>query len=119
MTGKHIQQFFTRYKRSVKIISVVANYSEMSAMSTDCPCTLYRFYDSKGNLLYVGIADVWLNRLHQHRHTARWFRHISMLKLEHFSSRRDARAAENEAIEAEKPLYNIVNYAYPVATHKL
>jgi hypothetical protein len=72
------------------------------------PCELYRHFDSEGRLLYVGISWCSLERLmNGHRSTANWFPQITRVEIERFPSRAEAMAAENRAIEAEGPLYNI------------
>ena len=69
--------------------------------------SLYRHYDDKNNLLYVGISLNALNRLYQHGGHSDWFDDIKIVKIEHFESRREAVNAERKAIKNEKPLYNI------------
>lgn len=69
------------------------------------PTILYRFYGTDDTLLYVGISHRIENRLGQHKRTKPW-REVSWIKLEHFDSRPAALAAEQQAIRAEKPLWN-------------
>ena len=67
---------------------------------------LYRHYDADGVLLYVGISVNACGRLAQHKSGARWFSKISLIRIEHFPTQASARAAEVEAIQSEKPLFN-------------
>lgn len=71
--------------------------------------SLYRLYDKSGVLLYVGVAQSLLTRMNQHRLNARWFRDVVRVDVQHFDHRGDALAAETEAIETEKPKYNVVD----------
>lgn len=68
---------------------------------------LYRHFDAAGNLLYVGISLNTVARLSQHKRNARWYEQIVRIDIERFRSRTEALAAEDRAIEVEKPLHNI------------
>ena len=68
--------------------------------------TLYRYFDSEGRLLYVGITGDNTKRQSQHRRNSFWFGEIASAKFEHFDTRRDAAQAEVLAIKNEKPLHN-------------
>ena len=70
-------------------------------------CHLYRHYDAKGALLYVGISLSALARLGQHKQCSHWFDQIAAITIEHFATRADALLAESEAIRKERPLYNV------------
>lgn len=67
---------------------------------------LYRYFDSEGQLLYVGITGNQLKRQSQHRRTAVWFDQIASAKFQHFDTREAAFSAEVEAIQQEKPIFN-------------
>lgn len=69
--------------------------------------TLYRFWDARGRLLYVGITAVGTQRWFQHARTKRWWPDISNITLEHFATRLESLEAEAVAIRTEHPLYNI------------
>lgn len=73
------------------------------------PAQLYRFYDAKGVLLYVGITGRMHNRVKQHRDNASWFEVAARVDIEHYPTRADALRAETVAIKAEHPLHNIVH----------
>ena len=68
---------------------------------------LYRHFDAKGNLLYVGISLNAINRLLQHKEHADWFENIANVTIDKFESRELAIKAEILAIKTEKPIYNI------------
>ena len=67
---------------------------------------LYRHYDKDGQLLYVGISNVFTERTKTHRRVREWFLCVERINLQHFHSRAEAEAAETKAIREEKPLYN-------------
>lgn len=68
--------------------------------------TLYRYFDSEGRLLYVGITGDNTKRQSQHRRNSFWFGEISSATYEHFSTRQEALDAETKAIQTEKPKHN-------------
>jgi predicted GIY-YIG superfamily endonuclease len=68
---------------------------------------LYRYFDSSGNLLYVGITKSQINRFSQHNAKSVWIPLIHSATFEHFQFRQDAIEAESRAIENEDPKYNI------------
>lgn len=68
---------------------------------------LYRAFDAKGALIYVGVSLSVLQRLSQHRITAGWFGEVDTIKIERFASKGEAEAAEREAIAVDRPKYNI------------
>jgi predicted GIY-YIG superfamily endonuclease len=74
----------------------------------DSPTTLYRFFDEKGMLLYVGVSVSAPNRLRQHNRDKPWFSLVSSATFSHFATRQEALRAEAIAIRTEKPLMNVV-----------
>ena len=68
---------------------------------------LYRHFDERGNLLYVGVSLSTIQRLSQHKHQSHWFNSISQVTIEQFSSREEALNAERTAIQKEEPLHNL------------
>lgn len=70
------------------------------------PSSVYRFFDSLGLLLYVGITNDANKRIVAHRRDKDWFDRVVRIEIAHFDSRDDALAAEAEAIEFERPLMN-------------
>jgi hypothetical protein len=67
---------------------------------------LYRFFDSQGTLLYVGISRDWMSRLTQHQKHADFFSAVAGMTLERFPDRASVVAAELRAIRDENPLFN-------------
>lgn len=67
---------------------------------------LYRFFDSQGTLLYVGISGNWMARLKSHAKTADFYSAVAGMTIERFPDRESVVAAELEAIESENPLFN-------------
>ena len=68
--------------------------------------TLYRYFDSKSKLLYVGITKNQLNRFSTHSKEAPWFAEIATATFEQFISREKALEAETDAIGNEFPRFN-------------
>lgn len=69
--------------------------------------TLYRLFSADCELLYVGIAQRWYNRMAEHASQKAWWPEVVNVDLETFPSREAARAAERQAIRDEKPVYNV------------
>jgi len=69
--------------------------------------TLYRYFDSEGQLLYVGITGDNTKRQSQHRRNSFWFGEIASATFEHFVTREQAAQAEINAIKLEKPKHNV------------
>lgn len=76
--------------------------------------TLYRYFDSEGHLLYVGISGNNLKRQSQHKKNAAWFGLVSTATFEHYESRTEALAAEKLAIQRENPAHNIQHAKTPL-----
>jgi hypothetical protein len=69
--------------------------------------TLYRYFNSEGQLLYVGITGDNTKRQSQHRRNSFWFGEIASATFDHFDNREEALEAEAAAIRYEKPANNI------------
>jgi hypothetical protein len=67
---------------------------------------LYRHYDAKGRLLYVGISLAAIERLRCHRTNSPWFGKIARIEIKAFGTRKAALAAETHAIKEERPIHN-------------
>ncbi len=78
--------------------------------------TLYRYFDSEGQLLYVGITGDNTKRQSQHRRNSFWFGKIASATFEHFDTRAEADSAETLAIKNEKPLHNIAKTSDKINT---
>jgi predicted GIY-YIG superfamily endonuclease len=72
---------------------------------------LYRYYDSAGTLLYIGISKNALQRLTEHETDKSWQADISNVRIETFRDRASAHAAERLAIAEENPSHNLIRYA--------
>jgi hypothetical protein len=68
---------------------------------------LYRHFDKRGNLLYVGISLTTVKRLGEHRTGSAWFRKVATITIQHFRTRKAALEAERIAIQTENPIYNV------------
>jgi predicted GIY-YIG superfamily endonuclease len=75
--------------------------------SISVPTTLYRFFDSAGRLLYIGVTSVGPSRWSEHEHHRKWWALVARVEAEHFPDRASALAAEKAAIKAEQPPWNI------------
>jgi hypothetical protein len=75
--------------------------------ASEVAAQLYRHFNDKGVLLYVGIAHDGFARLREHGRQAPWFCQIAFVTLEHFATREEAEQAEHDAIVGENPLYNV------------
>lgn len=69
--------------------------------------TLYRYFDSDGELLYVGITAHGHSRAEVHRSQSLWWAAAASATFEHHPNRAAALRAEAAAILAENPLYNV------------
>lgn len=68
---------------------------------------LYRFYDSRENLLYVGISgDPW-RRWREHVATQPWYPQVAHWAGTWYASEELAAAAEIRAIRSERPRFNV------------
>jgi predicted GIY-YIG superfamily endonuclease len=66
---------------------------------------LYRHWNEKGQLLYIGISRSAAYRLAQHK-TSGWDKQIAKVTVERFPSRAAAIEAERAAIKKECPIHN-------------
>jgi len=69
---------------------------------------LYRFFDDKDQLLYIGISKTVLARMAQHFQTKDWIPDTGYLKWSSYDERWQAEIAERRAIVAEKPIWNVM-----------
>jgi predicted GIY-YIG superfamily endonuclease len=76
---------------------------------TDGKTILYRFYDSKGKLLYVGITNNFDRRLQQHLADKWWAPQIARTQKVLYPSRTAAQNAELRAIRSERPRHNVAH----------
>lgn len=69
--------------------------------------TLYRFFNSRGQLLYVGITVNPAARFRDHRQQQRWWDEVRGIGLTQYATREELAAAEIRAIQTEHPAYNV------------
>jgi len=69
---------------------------------------LYRCYNRKPRLLYVGMTNNPEERFKQHRVEKLWWKYVDHITLEKFGSRRELAEAEAVAINEEQPKFNVV-----------
>jgi hypothetical protein len=69
-------------------------------------CAVYRHFDKKGVLLYVGTSADPINRYLMHRSRARWNELIATITIEWFPNRDVAMEKERIAIHEENPFFN-------------
>lgn len=74
---------------------------------------LYRFYNTGGVLLYVGITMDVPRRMNQHGKSKDWFDKVSGIKIEWHPDRLAVLKAEALAIEVERPMFNIQHPPLP------
>lgn len=70
------------------------------------PTTLYRFFDERHRLLYVGISANAYARIAMHSKVQPWWQRVRQATMEHFPDRPAARHAELVAIQTEHPIFN-------------
>ncbi len=68
--------------------------------------TLYRLFNEKGLLLYVGRTIDVATRLRSHQAKKDWWSDVSMITLERHDSAEVLREAERAAIRDERPHWN-------------
>lgn len=68
---------------------------------------LYRAYDDRERLLYIGISDSPLIRLGQHAASSPWTVYVAKLTFERHATREAVEDAEREAIATEDPVWNM------------
>ena len=72
------------------------------------PADVYRCVDQSGRLLYVGMSWAVLDRLRQHRMSARktWWDLVARIEVERFATANAASQVEMATIRSERPIYN-------------
>lgn len=74
---------------------------------------LYRFYGARDILLYVGVTDQPGRRWEEHVKEKPWWRRVRRQTVDLYDSREAAEAAERQAIEDERPVYNTLHAREP------
>lgn len=67
---------------------------------------LYKVYDDKGTLLYVGVTIDVLTRMKQHRRESLWYRAAAVIRVWVYPDRMTALDGEARVIAAEAGLYS-------------
>lgn len=80
---------------------------------------LYRYFDDKGRLLYVGIATSLPKRQRSHVRASSWMEFAVRATIARYPSRDAALQAEKAAIEEEAPLFNSMLNDSPEARLRL
>lgn len=68
--------------------------------------SVYRYYDGRGALLYVGITSRGMKRNQEHNHSQDWWRFTATQTIEHYERREDAERRERELIREFRPPFN-------------
>jgi hypothetical protein len=68
--------------------------------------SVYRYYDGRGALLYVGITSRGIKRNYEHNHTQDWWHFAATQTIEHYDRRDDAERRERELIREFRPPFN-------------
>lgn len=68
---------------------------------------LYRAYDKRGTLLYIGISTDAAQRMKFHEKHADWYQYMEHYEVEFIPNRRDAYKIEAQAIKTENPIFNL------------
>lgn len=70
------------------------------------PCTVYKWYDTYHNILYVGITERGTKRAKEHADTKEWWYLAETCELEHYTSRKVALKREAYLISSLQPPFN-------------
>lgn len=73
---------------------------------SDAITSVYRYYDGRGALLYVGITSRGINRNYEHNLTQEWWPFAAVQHIEHYERRDDAERRERELIREFRPPFN-------------
>lgn len=86
---------------------------ELAEVEAPRPTTVYRYFDRRRRLLYVGITDAPLARIHAHGSRAEWWSLVATATFVHYATRAEAVEAERAAIRDELPIYNRAHAVRP------
>jgi hypothetical protein len=75
-------------------------------MSGTGSTALYRYFDERDRLLYVGITDNLANRENGHVRSSLWMQLVASSTVKRYPEREHALVAEQKAIKTERPLFN-------------
>ena len=68
--------------------------------------TLYRLFDRRGALLYVGITSNLTRRMYHHKSIQPWWLDVHRTEAVIYPTKTDAFEAESEIIRSERPRHN-------------
>jgi AcrR family transcriptional regulator len=74
--------------------------------AADGPTALYRYFDDKDRLLYIGITGHLSGRERGHVKSSLWMQFVARSTVKRHPGRIAALEAEREAIRTERPLFN-------------
>lgn len=69
-------------------------------------CSVYRYYDQSGVLIYVGITSRGIARNREHNRSRPWWPYVVRQEVEHLPNRSAALTRERELIERYWPPFN-------------
>jgi hypothetical protein len=70
------------------------------------PTSVYKYYDSLGILIYVGITSRGVLRNREHNSDKAWWTHVASQEVEHFDNRLAALSRETQLIQQHFPPFN-------------
>lgn len=79
------------------------------------PTSVYRYFDSSGVLIYVGITGTATARNRQHNDDKEWWPWVAKQEIEHFPSRSEALGREKTLISQFRPPFNKVHNQHSAA----
>lgn len=77
---------------------------------------VYRFYDARERLLYVGISNDPRRRWAEHALTKPWYPQVRHQAVTWYGSEKKARAVEARAIRRDRPAFNVAGALRPPHT---
>lgn len=79
---------------------------DQSTSGDATPTSVYRYYDSHGILIYVGITSRGIGRNREHNRRAEWWPHVGAQEVDHFLTRAQALDVERDLIQRFRPPFN-------------
>ena len=80
--------------------------------------SVYRYYDSAGVLLYVGITNRGSARNEEHDRSKDWWPYVTRQEVSHYRSRAAAANVERETIRQYRPPFNVQHNVDHVAVRE-
>ena len=82
------------------------------------PTSVYKYFDARRILIYVGITSGGIIRNRQHNESKEWWRYVVSQEIEHFGSRSLAHEREVQLIQRFRPPFNKQHNADHVAARR-